>query len=78
MTLIKELSDAVIAGDSELSRSLAKEIVKQESNIKDAIFEGLNAGMKKVSELYAKREYFLPEIIVAADALYDALEIFKP
>lgn len=25
-----------------------------------------------------KKEYFLPEIIISADALYDALEVFKP
>ena len=78
MKLISKLSKAVIEGDSELSVVLAKDIVKQHIDIHKAILEGLNEGMRKVSELYAIREYYLPEIIVAADALYAALEVLKP
>jgi len=78
MSVIKELSNAVIEGDSEKSMALAREIINQKHDINDAIVNGLNTGMRQVSELYAKGEYFLPEIIIAADALYDALDIFKP
>jgi methanogenic corrinoid protein MtbC1 len=78
MNLIKDLSNAVIEGNSELAVSIAKNIITQGVDINDAIFKGLNEGMSIVSDLYAKREYFLPEIIISADALYDALEVFKP
>ena len=78
MNLIKDLSNAVIEGDSELAVSIAKNIISQGIDINDAIFKGLNEGMRIVSDLYAKREYFLPEIIISADALYEALEVFKP
>jgi len=78
MNLIKDLSNAVIEGNSELAVSIAKNIITQGVDINDAIFKGLNEGMSLVSDLYAKREYFLPEIIISADALYDALEVFKP
>ena len=78
MDLIKDLSNAVIEGNSELAVSIAKNIISQGIDINDAIFKGLNEGMRIVSDLYAKREYFLPEIIISADALYDALEVFKP
>ena len=78
MNLIKDLSNAVIEGNSELAVSIAKNIISQGVNINEAIFKGLNEGMRIVSDLYAKREYFLPEIIISADALYDALEVFKP
>jgi len=78
MTLINELKVAVIDGDSEKSTLIAKNIVKKGLNINDAIVGGLNSGMKKVSELYREKEYFLPEIIVAADSLYAALDVFKP
>ncbi len=78
MNLIKDLSNAVIEGNSELAVSIAKNIISQGVDINDAIFKGLNEGMRIVSDLYAKREYFLPEIIISADALYEALEVFKP
>lgn len=78
MSLNEKLSKAVIDGDSDLSVTLAKEVIKQGLNLNDAIINGLNEGMRIVSELYEKKEYFLPEIIISADALYDALEVFKP
>lgn len=78
MTLIEDLREAVIEGDSTKTYSIAQEIIKKGIDINDAIIDGLNSGMKKVSELYQQKEYFLPEIIVAADSLYEALEIFKP
>ena len=78
MSLNEKLSKAVIDGDSDLSVALAKEVIKQGLNLNDAVINGLNEGMRIVSELYEKKEYFLPEIIISADALYDALEVFKP
>ncbi len=78
MSLNVQLSKAVIEGNSELTVKLANQIIKQGLDLNDAIINGLNNGMRIVSELYEKREYFLPEIIISADALYDALEVFKP
>ena len=78
MSLNEQLSKAVIDGNSELTRELANQVIKQGLDLNDAIINGLNNGMRIVSELYEKREYFLPEIIISADALYDALEVFKP
>ena len=79
MNVLDDISEAVIKGDVEATSALAKQIVADKNiDLNDAIIHGLNKGMKVVGELYDKREYFLPEIIVAADALYEALEIFKP
>ena len=78
MSLIEQLSKAIIDGNSELAIELANNIINQGIDINEAIINGLNEGMKIVSELYENREYYLPEIIISADALYDALEVFKP
>ena len=78
MSLIEQLSKAIIEGNSDLAIELANNIINQEIDINDAIINGLNEGMKIVSELYEQREYYLPEIIISADALYDALKVFKP
>ncbi|MHA1651965.1 MAG: cobalamin B12-binding domain-containing protein [Candidatus Helarchaeota archaeon] len=76
--IFDEIAEAVVQGDAEKAVMLAKKIVEEKLDLNEAIINGLNKGMRKVGELYEKREYFLPEIIVAADALYEALEIFKP
>ncbi|MBD3196524.1 MAG: cobalamin-binding protein [Candidatus Lokiarchaeota archaeon] len=76
--LIESLRSAVIEGDLETSVEIANRIIDAQIDVNKAIIDGLNSGMKQVSELYQQREYYLPEIIIAADALYAALEIFKP
>ena len=60
--------------------------VKEYSNIAldekmdayDAIMNGLAAGMEIVGDLYDRQEYFVPEILMCADALYAGLDILKP
>ena len=44
----------------------------------DIINEGLAKGMKIVGEKWEKEEYFLPELLLAADAMNAAVEILKP
>lgn len=60
MSLNEKLSKAVIDGDSDLSIALAKEVIKQGLNLNDAIINGLNEGMRIVSELYEKKRIFPP------------------
>lgn len=78
MNLIEKLTKSVVEGDSEQAVLLAKEVVKNKLNINEVILNGLNEGMRIVGKLYEKKEYFLPEIIISSDALYDALAILKP
>ena len=78
MALIEKLNESIIVGDGQTAVNTAKEIINNNIDIKDAILNGLSAGMKIVSEKYEKHKYFLTEIIIAADALNSAFELFKP
>jgi corrinoid protein of di/trimethylamine methyltransferase len=40
--------------------------------------EGLTKGIERVGELFASGEYFLPELILGADAMKVALDILEP
>ena len=40
--------------------------------------DGLAAGMETVGDLYDQQEYFVPELLMSADALYAGLDILKP
>jgi methylmalonyl-CoA mutase cobalamin-binding domain/chain len=39
---------------------------------------GMATGMETVGDLYDQQEYFVPELLMAADALYVGLDILKP
>lgn len=78
MNLIEQLKNAVIEGEEEVALHLANEIIKHEGDVQDAVLHGLCDGMKEVGKLYEKHEYFIPEIILSADALNSAFEVFKP
>ncbi|MHA1270543.1 MAG: cobalamin B12-binding domain-containing protein [Candidatus Helarchaeota archaeon] len=78
MNLIDDLKEAVINGDENASINIAKEIIEKKMDIKNAILNGLSAGMRIVSEKYENHEYFIPEVIVSVDALNEAFNIFRP
>ena len=78
MTVIDELVDAVIEGDEEKAIQLANQVIEQKIDIKSAIINGINLGMKIVGEKYEKKEYFLPEIVVSSDAFYSAFKVLQP
>jgi methanogenic corrinoid protein MtbC1 len=77
-TLIKGLFDAVVAYDDKRVIELSREVIAEGVDAYDAVRHGLAAAMEKVGELYARQEYFVPELLVCADALYAGLEILKP
>lgn len=76
--LLKGLYDAVVAYDEERVAELSKLVLKEGIDIFDAMMQGLAAGMKKVGELYKNQEYFIPEVLLCADAFYAGLDILRP
>jgi corrinoid protein of di/trimethylamine methyltransferase len=76
--LLKTLSDAVVNMDEDTASEAAQKVVDEGLNAYDAIMNGLAAGMEIVGDLYDKHEYFVPELLLCADALYAGLDILKP
>jgi len=76
--LLKGLYDAVVNYDEEASAELGRAILEEGIEAYDAVMNGLSAGMEKVGELFASQEYFVPEVLLCADALYAGLNILRP
>jgi corrinoid protein of di/trimethylamine methyltransferase len=76
--LLKVLSDAVVDMDEDKAKETSQRVIDEGLNAYDAIMNGLAAGMVIVGELYDKHEYFVPELLMCADALYAGLDILKP
>ncbi len=76
--ILKKLKKAVIEYDEDVSKEAAEEALKEGVNPNDAIFNGLVSGMQEVGKLFEAQEYFVPELLMCADALYVGLDILKP
>ncbi|MCL6447876.1 MAG: corrinoid protein [Armatimonadetes bacterium] len=76
--LLEKLAQAVVNFDEEGVKVIAQEALAEGLDPNKAVFEGLVKGMQEVGRLYEEQEYFVPELLMCADALYAGLDIFKP
>ncbi|NHV45355.1 MAG: cobalamin-binding protein [Candidatus Verstraetearchaeota archaeon] len=76
--IFKNLAKCVVDGDEEGARKWAEKAIKAGIDAYEAIMNGLAEGMKVVSELYEKGEYYVPEVLLSASAMTAAVEILKP
>jgi len=76
--LIKGLQDAVIYYKVDEARKLAQAAINEGIDAYKMTMEGLAGGMEVVSEKFDSHEYFVPETLLCAKALYGALDILKP
>lgn len=64
--------------DEELTINAAKDIIANGFDAYEAIVNGLIPGIEEVGRLYEQQEYFVPEMMMCAEALYAGLVILKP
>jgi corrinoid protein of di/trimethylamine methyltransferase len=76
--LHERLKNGVIQFQEDEVKQAAQEVVDNKYEALDAIMNGLAAGMEVVGELYDRQEYFVPEVLMCADALYGGLDILRP
>jgi len=76
--ILKNLSDGVVEYEEDRVKEWSNIAVDESLDAYDAIMNGLAAGMEIVGDLYDRQEYFVPEILMCADALYAGLDILKP
>jgi trimethylamine corrinoid protein len=76
--ILDKLKNGVIQYDEDACKEGAEEAVALGMDANEAIFDGLVAGMEEVGRLFEAQEYFVPEILMCADALYAGLDILKP
>jgi trimethylamine corrinoid protein len=76
--LLEKLKNAVIQYDEDAAKEVSQEVLAVGMDANDAIFNGLVSGMEEVGRLFEAQEYFVPELLMCADALYAGLDILKP
>ncbi len=76
--ILERLKNGVIQYDEDAVKEAAQEAVELGMDANEAIFDGLVSGMEEVGRLFEEQEYFVPELLMCADALYAGLDILKP
>lgn len=76
--IIEKLKRGVIEFDEDLVRQASHEALEVGMDAYQVIHDGLGAGMDVVGELFSTKEYFVPEVLMCADALYVGLDILRP
>jgi dimethylamine corrinoid protein len=78
LDILNKLAQAVIDMDIARASDAAAEAIRHKIDPYEAIMNGLTRGMDKVNELFEDEEYFVPEILLCADAMYAGIEVLKP
>mgnify|MGYP000844256647 CR=1 FL=1 len=76
--LFEAMRNSILDGDEELAVELARSALKDELDLDMVMNEGFLKGIQEVGDLYQSGEYFLPELVCAADAMKAALEVLTP
>ncbi len=74
----QEMAQSIIDGDSDVSAKLARRAVDQGIDPLEAISEGFVRGVNKVGEDFAKGDAFLPELVMAGEAMKAAVAVLEP
>jgi trimethylamine corrinoid protein len=76
--ILQDLSSSVVDGDSVKAVAAAKRALESGMDPLKAITDGLNMGMAQVGDDFSKLRVYLPEVMMAAEAMKAALAILEP
>jgi len=76
--LLELLKDGVINYKEDQVKEASQKALDDGYLALEMIMDGLAAGMEVVGDLYERNEYFVPEVLMCADALYAGLDILRP
>ena len=76
--LFQEMAQSIIDGDSDVSAELAQQAVAQGIDPLEAISQGFVVGVNHVGEAFAKGDAFLPELVMAGEAMKAAVAVLEP
>jgi corrinoid protein of di/trimethylamine methyltransferase len=76
--IFEKLTNSVIMGEPEITVEATREALAAGIEPMAIIRQGLMPGMNVVGEKFASGEYFLPDLIIAADGMQQAMELLEP
>ena len=72
------IARALILGDRDTVGQMTREGLDAGLDPKQIIFKGLIPGMDVVGEKFRRNEYYVPQVLLSARAMYAGLDLLKP
>jgi dimethylamine corrinoid protein len=76
--LLDKLANCVLEMEDEEVVDIANDYIENEFDAYEGISKGLALGMEQAGKLYEEEEYYIPELLLCSDAMYEGINIFKP
>jgi trimethylamine corrinoid protein len=74
-SLIEQLKESIIAYDEDETRRIAEQIVEAGIDPLKVIEEGISVAASVVSDKFENEEYYLPELMLAGEAMQSASDV---
>jgi 5-methyltetrahydrofolate--homocysteine methyltransferase len=78
MSLLTEIAESLERGEDDRAGALVRRALDERLPALQILNQGLIAGMNVVGERFRRREIFLPDVLLAARAMYAGLELLRP
>ncbi|NTU56632.1 MAG: hypothetical protein HGA79_10325, partial [Anaerolineales bacterium] len=76
--LLKAMAQSIIDGEAEVAADLAKQAVEAGVEPLEAITKGYMPGVNEVGDSFACGNVFLPELVMAGEAMKAAIAVLEP
>jgi 5-methyltetrahydrofolate--homocysteine methyltransferase len=78
MDILSEIAEQLQLGEEDRVGELTREAVGRGVAPKEILERGLIAGMNVIGEKFREHEIFLPDVLMAARAMYAGMDVLKP
>ncbi len=78
MSVLEQIAQAVIDGDEVSTPKLVEQALVAGTSAKAVLQDGLLKGMTEVGRRFREGEYFVPEVLIAAEAMKAGTNLLKP
>ena len=76
--LLEAMARSIIDGDAEVAADLARRAIETGMDPLEAIDRGFVPGVDHVGEEFSKETMFLPELVLAGEAMKAAVAVLEP
>src|SRR5215216_6165917 len=76
--LYKEMAQSIIDGEKEIAIELAEKSIALQMHPLDTITKGFVVGVNYIGDQFGKGEAFLPELVMAGEAMKAAVAVLEP
>ena len=78
MATLQELSEAIQKGNAPKAKELTSGLLAAKTSAAEVLNKGLLDGMEKVGKRFKANEIYIPEVLIAARAMNQSMDILKP